>query len=121
MITIASKYLIRGGAFLLIACAVLHSLAWTRVQADFAPAGRAMAALVWFLLSIDWLVIAGLWVLGASQGTGARWSLLLSSVIPIAVAVGLCLTVGPRFFPIYLQLSAAVLVIVGALYMGWST
>jgi hypothetical protein len=118
MIIIASKYLIRGGAFVLIACAVLHSLAWTRVQADIAPAGRAMAGLVWFLLSIDWLVIAGLWVLGAWQGTGARWSLLLSSIIPIAVALGLCLTVGPRFLPIYLQLSAAALVIVGALYIG---
>jgi hypothetical protein len=118
MIIIASKYLIRAGAFVLVACAIFHSLAWTRVQADFAPAGRAMAALVWFLLSIDWLVIAGLWVLGAAQGTAARWSLLLSTIIPIAVALGLCLTVGPRFFPIYLQLSAAVLVIAGALYMG---
>jgi hypothetical protein len=119
VIIIASKYMIRGGALVLVACAVLHSLAWTRVQADLAPpAGRAMAALVWFLLAIDWLVIAGLWLLGASQGTGARWSLLLSSVIPIAVAVGLCLTVGPRFFPIYLLLSSAALVIVGALYMG---
>ena len=118
MIIIASKYMIRGGALVLVACAVLHSLAWTRVQANFGPAGSPMAALVWFLLSIDWLIIAGLWVLGASQGTAARCSLLLSSVIPIAVAVGLCLTVGPRFFPIYLQLSAAALVIAGALYMG---
>src|ERR1700730_14332086 len=118
MIIIASKYLIRGGAFLLIACAVLHSLAWTRVQADFGPAGRSMAALVWFLLAIDWLVIAGLWVLGASQGTGVRASLLLSAIIPIAVSIGLIVTLGPRFFAVYLQLSAAALVIVGALRMG---
>ena len=118
MLIVASKYMIRGGALLLVACAVLHCLAWGRTQAIFAPAERPMAALIWFLLAIDWLVIASLWVLGASQGTGARWSLLLSSVIPIAVAVGLCLTVGPRFFPIYLQLSAAALVIAGALYMG---
>ena len=119
MIIIASRYLIWGAAFLLIACAVLHSLAWMRVQADFAPAGagRAMAGLVWFLLAIDWLVIAGLWVLGASQGTGARASLLLSAIIPIAVAVGLCMTLGPRFFAIYVQLSAAALVVTGALGM----
>ena len=117
MIIIASRHMIRGGAFLLTACAVLHSLAWARIQADFAPAGRAMAALVWFLLAIDWLVIAGLWVLFASQGTAARSSLLLSTIIPIAVAFGLCLTLGPRFFAIYLQLSAAALVIIGALYM----
>src|SRR3981189_4012099 len=98
MIITASQYRLVALSLVLIGGAVLHSLAWTRVQADFAPAGRAMAALVWFLLSIDWLVIAGLWVLGASQGTGARASLLLSAIIPIAVAVGLCMTLGPRFF-----------------------
>jgi hypothetical protein len=118
MTMIASKYLIRGGALVLIACAVLHSLAWTHVQGDFAPAERPVVALVWFLLAIDWLVVAGLWVLAASQGRAARWSLLLSTIIPIAVAVGLCLTLGPGFFPIYLQLSAAALVIAGALYLG---
>jgi len=118
MITVAGKYMIWGAAFLLIACAVLHSLAWTRVQADFAPAGRSMAALVWFLLAIDWLVIAGLWVLGASKGTGVRAWLLLSSIVPIAVAIGLVVTLGPRFFAIYLQLSAAALVIAGALRLG---
>ncbi len=77
-----------------------------------------MAALIWFLLAIDWLVIASLWVLGASQGIGARLSLLLSTIVPIAVAIGLGLTVGPLFFAIYLQLSAALLVILGALCMG---
>jgi hypothetical protein len=118
MTMIASKYMIWGAAFLLIACAVLHSLAWMRVQADFASAGHAMAALVWFLLAIDWLVIAGLWVLGAAQGTGARASLLLSAIVPIAVSIGLVLTLGPRFFAIYVQLSAAALVIAGALRMG---
>jgi len=60
-----------------------------------------MAALIWFLLAIDWLVIASLWVLGASQGIGARLSLLLSTIVPIAVAIGLGLTVGPLFFAIY--------------------
>lgn len=117
MTIITSRYLIWGAAFLLLVCAVLHSVAWMRVQADFAPAGRPMAALVWFLLAIDWLVIAGLWVLGASQGTGARASLLLSAIIPIAVAIGLCMTLGPRFFAIYVQFSAAALVIAGAMGM----
>jgi hypothetical protein len=56
-------------------------------------------------------------VLGASQGTGVRASLLLSAIIPIAVAVGLCMTLGPRFFAIYVQLSAAALVVTGALGM----
>ena len=119
MLIVASKYMIRGGALLLVACAVLHCLAWGRTQAIFAPAGRPMAALIWFLLAIDWLVIASLWVLlGASQGIGARLSLLLSTIVPIAVAIGLALTVGPLFFAIYLQLSAALLVILGALCMG---
>jgi hypothetical protein len=118
MITVAGKYMIWGAAFLLTACAVLHSLAWTRVQADFGSAGRSIAALVWFLLAIDWLVIAALWVLGASQGTGVRAWLLVSTIIPIAVSIGLVLTLGPRFYAIYLQLSAAALVIAGALRMG---
>jgi hypothetical protein len=118
MLIVASKYMIRGGALLLVACAVLHCLAWGRTQAIFAPAGRPMAALIWFLLAIDWLVIASLWVLGASQGIGARLSLLLSTIVPIAVAIGLGLTVGPLFFAIYLQISAALLVILGALCMG---
>ena len=110
----SGKNLILVAAFLMFACAVLHSFAWTRTQADFTPEVRQLAALLWFLLAIDWAVIAGLWVLGASQGVAARPQLLLSSVVPIAVAIGLCLTIGPRFFPVYLQLGAAGLLLLGA-------
>jgi hypothetical protein len=118
MTIVASKYLIRLGALVLIACAVLHSLAWTHMQADLGSKSRATVRLTWFLLTIDWLVIAGLWLLASSQLRGARWSLLLSSVVPISVAVGLFPIVGTRFPPIYLQLCAAALVIVGALNTG---
>lgn len=110
----SAKNLIRAAALLLFVCAVLHTLAWKRTQVDFAPEVRQMAALLWFLLGIDWLVIAGLWVVGAAQGVAARGQLLLSSVVPVAVAVGLVLTIGPHFFPIYLQLGAAVLLLLGA-------
>jgi hypothetical protein len=115
---VASKYLIRLGALVMIACAVLHSLAWTGIQADLGSKSRATVRLAWFLLTVDWLVIAGLWLLATSKVSGPRWLLLLSSVVPISVAVGLLLIVGPRFPPIYLQLCAAALVIVGALNMG---
>ena len=110
----SAKNLIRAAAFLMFACAVLHSLAWTRASADFSPEVRRLAALLWFLLGIDWVVVAGLWVLGASQGVAARRLLLLSVVVPVAVAVGLILTIGPLFPPIYLQLGAAGLLLLGA-------
>ena len=109
----SAKNLIRMAAFLMFVCAVLHSLAWTRAYADFSPEVRQLAALLWFLLGIDWAVVAGLWVMGASQGVAARRLLLFSAVVPIAVAVGLILTIGPLFFPIYLQLGAAGLLLLG--------
>src|SRR5260370_4842693 len=74
MIIIASKYLIRGGALVLVACAVLHSLAWTRVQADFAPAGGATGALVWVFLSVRFLVSAGRVAFGAAPGNRGAWA-----------------------------------------------
>lgn len=118
MTLVTSQYLIRLGALILIACAVLHSLAWTRVQADLESKSRGMMRLAWFLLTIDWLVIAGLWLLASSQPRGARSSLILSAVVPLSVAAGLIPIVGIRFPAIYLQLGAAALVIAGALNMG---
>ena len=114
MSIIVSKSMIWVAALLLAACALLHSLAWARIQANFTPEGRPMAALTWFLIAIDWLVIAGVWVLGARQGAAARPMLLLSAIVPIAVTIGLYMTLGPSFFAIYLQLSAGVLVAAGA-------
>ena len=111
----SAKNLIRAAALLMFLCAVLHTLAWKRAQVDFAPEARQMAALLWFLLGIDWVVISGLWAIGAAQGAVARTQLLLSSVVPIAVAIGLVLTIGPRFFPVYLQLGAAGLLMLGAM------
>ncbi|ROZ75095.1 hypothetical protein [Ramlibacter sp. WS9] len=110
----SGKYFIWAAAFLMFACAVLHSMAWMRAQGDFSPEARPLAALLWFLLGIDWAVIGGLWVLGASKGIAARPLLLLSVVVPVSVAVGLCLTIGPGFFPVYLQLGAAGLLLLGA-------
>jgi hypothetical protein len=115
MAIMSTKNSIRAAAFLMFACSILHLLAWARAQLGFSPEVRQLAALLWFLLGIDWAVIAGLWVLGASQGVAARRQLLLSAVVPISVAVGLVLTIGPFFYPVYLQLGAAGLLLLGAL------
>ena len=114
MAWLSGKLLIWLAAAVLLACALLHSLAWARTQASFPPDARRMAALLWFLVAIDWVVFAGLWGLGASVGPAARPLLLASSVVPVAVAIGLVLTLGPGFFAIYLQLAAAALLLTGS-------
>ncbi len=80
----SAKSLIRAAAFLMIVCAVLHSIAWTRANADFSPEVRQLAALLWFLLGIDWIVVAGLWIVGAGQGIAARRLLLLCATEALA-------------------------------------
>src|SRR5258706_4702735 len=103
----SAKNLIRIAAFLMFVCAVLHSLAWTRAVADFSPEVRQLAALLWFLLGIDWAVVAGLWVLGASQGVGARRLLLLSAVVALSPGGGVVPARGPPLLPLYPPLSSA--------------
>jgi hypothetical protein len=102
----------------MILCAILHAFAWTSTRARFPAESQSLAALLWFLLAIDWFVLGGLWFMGATGGAAMRPLLLLSSIVPVAVAIGLCLAVSPLFFPVYLQLGAAVLLIVGALRMA---
>lgn len=113
-----AKHLIWAAAFLLGLCAVLHSLAWPRTQAEFSLPSQPLAALLWFLLAVDWLTVAGLWLMGAAKGAAARPLLLLSLVVPVAVAVGLLLTYGPGFPPVYLQLAAAGLLLLGTLHLN---
>ncbi|WP_176594245.1 hypothetical protein [Sphingobium sp. EM0848] len=74
--------------------------------------------MVWFLLAIDWIVFGILWLLAAQAGAAFRPLLLVSSAVPVAVAIGLCLAISPFFFPVYLQFGAALLVIVGALRLA---
>ena len=118
MAWLSGKHLIWLAAAMLLACAILHSLAWGRTQASFPPDARRMAALLWFLLAIDWVVFAILWSLGAGVGPAARPLLLVSLAVPIAVAIGLVMTLGPGFFAIYLQLAAAGLLLIGTLRLA---
>ena len=113
MTWLSGKHLIWLAAAVLLACALLHSLAWPRTQASFPPDVRRMAALLWFLLMIDWVVFAVLWGLGANVGPAARPLLLASAAVPVSVAIGLVFTLGPGFFAIYLQLAAAALLLIG--------
>ena len=45
----SGRHLIWAASALLLACALLHSLAWTRTQPVFGANGERMAALLWFL------------------------------------------------------------------------
>lgn len=110
--------LIRGAAALMILCAILHSFAWTTIKARFPADEQALVALLWFLLAIDWAVFGGLWLMAASGSAAMRPLLLLSSVVPLAVTIGLCVVMGFTFFPIYLQLGVLVLLVAGTLRLA---
>ncbi len=112
---LSAANLIRGAAALMILCAILHSLAWTTTRLRFPVEDRALVALVWFLLAIDWTILGGLWLIAASGGGTMRPLLLLSAVVPLAVAVGLCVVISPFFFAVYLQLGALLLLVAGTL------
>jgi hypothetical protein len=110
--------LIRAAAVLLILCALLHTIAWGRTRARFAGEQRSMAAMLWFLLAIDWLVLGLVWLFAATGGPQMQPLLLVMAAVPIAVAIGLCVAVSPLFPPVYLQAAAAVLLIAGALKLS---
>ncbi len=112
------KHLIWLASAVLLTCTLLHTQAWSKNQSMFAPSTSRVVALLWFLLAIDWAVLAALWVLGANFGAPARPLLLISAVVPSAVAIGLVITFGPGFYPIYLQLAAVVLLLVGTLRLA---
>ncbi len=118
MALLTGRNLIWAAAAVQILCALLHSLAWPRIQEMFPGDARRMAMLLWFLLAIDWVVFSVVWGLGAAAGPVARPLLLASAVVPVAVAVGLVLTLGPAFFAVYLQLAAAALLLTGALRLA---
>ena len=105
---------VRLGAVLMILCAVLHMLAWSKTRAQFPAEAQGLAALLWFLLAVDWTVVGALWLLAAQSGPALRSFVMISAIVPVAVAIGLILTLGPAFFPVYLQLGAALLAIAGA-------
>lgn len=77
-----------------------------------------MAALLWFLLGIDWLVLGLVWLFAATGGPQMQSLLLVTTAVPIAATIGMCVEVSPRFPPVYLQAAAAVLLIVGALKLS---
>ncbi len=115
---LSATNLIRGAAVLILLCAILHSLAWTTTRMRFPADGQSLVALVWFLLAIDWVVLGGLWLIAASGGAAMRPLLLISSIIPFAVAIGLCLVISPYFFAVYLQLGALLLLVTGTLRLA---
>jgi hypothetical protein len=114
----AATNLIRGAAVLLILCAVLHTISWRTTRARFPGEERSMAALLWFLLGIDWLVLGLVWVFAATGGPQMQPLLLVTAAVPIAAAIGMCVAVSPRFPPVYLQTAAAGLLIAGALKLS---
>jgi hypothetical protein len=110
--------LIRGAAVLLILCAVLHTIGWRSTRARFPGEERSTAALLWFLLGIDWLVLGLVWLFAATGGPQLQRLLLVTAAVPIAVAIGMCAAVSARFPPVYLQAAAAALLIAGALKLS---
>ena len=118
MVFFSATNLIRSAAALLILCAILHSVSWKATRERFPAKEKAFAAVLWFLLAIDWVVFGCLWLIAASGGVAMQPFLLLSSVIPLAVTAGLCLTAGFTFFPMYLQLGAFLLLVAGTLRLA---
>ena len=110
--------LIRVAAALLILCAAMHTSGWRSTRARFPGEQRSMAALLWFLLGIDWIVLGLVWLFAATGGRPMQPLLLATAAVPIAVAIGMAATVSARFPPVYLQATAAALLIAGALKLS---
>jgi hypothetical protein len=104
---------------MLAATALMHATAWGFVRTQFSGDGLEIARLLWFTLAVDWLLVAGLWFAAGYGGAALlRPLVLLSTLIPLAAAVGQFVTLGPSFFGLYLLALAGAVAILGALRMG---
>lgn len=104
---------------MLAATALMHAVAWGFVRTQFSGDGLEIARLLWFTLAVDWLLVAGLWFAAGYGGAALlRPLVLLSTLLPLAAAVGQFVTLGASFFGLYLLVLAAAIAIIGAIRLG---
>lgn len=110
------RALILLGALLLLATAAVHGAGSSMVSSWLEGERRSILMLAWFTFSIDWVVVALIWIYCGWRGD-PRYRLIIfaASIIPSATAIGLTVTVGPTFFGVWMLLAAAGLAILGAL------
>jgi hypothetical protein len=109
------RTLIVAGALLLILTAAVHSLGSSMVSGWLEGERRSILMAAWFLLAVDWIVVALAWLYCAWRASRSLAPIIyLTSVVPAATAVALLIAVGPGFFGIWMLLGALILATAGA-------
>lgn len=104
---------------IMLATAAFHFMGWVMARDQFAGTGQLTVRMLWFSLSADWLVVAGLWFAAGYGGASLlRPLVLLSALIPLIAAVAMFLVISPAFFELWLLGLASAVAIIGAIRLG---
>jgi len=110
-----SRTLLIAAAVLLVATALFHATGLTMV-ADWLPGDRGrIVSLMWLGMSVDWAVIAVLWLLVAWRPQAVlRPIVLISAIVPAFVAACLLGIVGSSHPGGFMLAGSAILAALGA-------
>jgi hypothetical protein len=111
----AARTFLAAGALLLILTAAVHSLGSSMVSGWLEGERRSILMAAWFLLAVDWIVVALVWLYCARRASRSLAPIIyLTGLVPAATAVALLIAVGPAFFGIWMLVGALILAAVGA-------
>jgi len=103
------------GAALLLATAAIHASGHSMVEPWLDGQRGAVLSLLWFTLSIDWVLVALVWAWGAAR-PDPRLALPagILAFVPAVAAIQILVAAGPGFFGIWLLAGSAALALAGA-------
>ncbi len=110
-----ARWLLGGGAVLLIATALFHSTGLPMV-AGWLPGTRGqILGLLWLTPVADWIAVALLWIIAAVRlRSEMRAVVLVSAIVPVFAAIGLFVIVGAAHPGPFMLAVAVVLAMLGA-------
>ena len=117
--TSQARWLLGAGVLLLVATALFHSTGLSMVG-GWLPGdrGRILGAL-WLAMSVDWAVVALIWLLAAWRGQpGLRLVVLISAIIPAFIAGCLFAVAGASHPGGFMLAGSAILAVLGAWRLG---
>jgi hypothetical protein len=111
----AGRMLLGAGALLLALTAAVHALGSAMVSSWLEGERGLVLRMLWFVPSIDWIVVALVWAYAAFRPDARlAWLVWLTAIIPFSIAIMLISSAGFGFFGIWMLLGAVALASLGA-------
>jgi hypothetical protein len=112
----AARSLLALGAALLLATALFHGSSGGMVSGWLDGQRGEMLRALWYLPSLDWLVVAAIWGVAAARPS-ARYTpiLLLTALMPLGAAAFVAGAVGVGFPGVWMLIGAGLAAAAGAL------